>query len=160
MIFVTVGLEKFPFDRLFYFIDDSIREGAINDEVISQIGSSRYRPKSFNYYKFLPFQEMVNFIQKAEIVISHGGVGSVLLCLNSGKIPIVFPRFKKYGEHLDNHQLEFSEKMKNQQKVITAYNKQQLTDKIKHHSELVRKLQDANIKSSKNDLIFFLKKSL
>ena len=160
MIFVTVGSEKFPFDRLLHLIDENIRGGVINEEVIGQTGYSSYVPALYNHFKFLPFQEFLNYIQKADIIVSHAGVGSVLSCLNFGKIPIVFPRSKDHGEHLDDHQVEFAEEMDRQHKVITAHNEQELIDKIKYYRGFTRKLHNKNISPCENNLVSFLKSVL
>ena len=157
MIFVTVGTGRFPFDRLLKVIDGGLKTGLINEEVFAQTGSSQYIPKFFKYRDFLAFNEMIEFIQKANITVAHAGVGSTLLCLNSYKIPIAFPRLMKLGELVDDHQLEFAKRMEVQKKILAAYDEQDLLDKIKNYNRLINALPNRNLSSNKSNLVHFLK---
>lgn len=111
MIFVTVGTHEQPFNRLVECVDKLIEAGKINEEVFIQTGYSTYKPKYCKWSKFLPFQDMIDMVEKARIVITHGGPSSFIMPLQMGKIPIVVPRQKKYEEHINDHQLEFCEKV-------------------------------------------------
>lgn len=42
MIFITLGSQKFQFNRLLKALDDLVEEGAIQEEVFAQIGYSDY----------------------------------------------------------------------------------------------------------------------
>jgi UDP-N-acetylglucosamine transferase subunit ALG13 len=108
MIFVTVGTERFAFERLLKAIDNGIRDKEITDDVFAQIGTSSYIPEFYEHRRFLSFGQMTENINKADIVVTHAGVGSTLLCLTLGNIPILFPRLQAKGEHLDDHQIEFT----------------------------------------------------
>jgi len=153
MIFVTVGTEKFPLDRLLRALDEGIRRSEIGEEVFAQTGHSRHVPKRFQYSTFLPFNEMITFIQKADIVVAHAGAGSTVLCLHLGKVPILFPRFARFGEHLDDHQVEFARQMEGQEKVLTAYDEEELIDKIKHYKGLLCTLGGKKTHSTKGRLL-------
>lgn len=157
MIFVTVGTERFQFDRLLEAIDQGIRLREIDEPVFAQTGNSNYVPELFKHHTFLPFDEMVESIKKADIVVAHAGVGSVLLCLSLDKIPIAFPRLMKLGEHLDDHQLEFTRRMETQKKILAAYDEQDLLNKIKNYENLINKLNNQNSSSSRKNLLSFLK---
>lgn len=158
MIFVTVGTEKFPFDRLLKTIDEALQNKEIEQEIFVQIGSSDYKPKSFTYKDYIDFDEMVKFIQKSEVVVSHAGIGSTLLCLSLGKIPILFARNVDFGEHLDNHQIDFTRKMDTLGKVIVAYNEKELIYKIKYYKKIISQLRRFHADKSKNQLINYLMK--
>lgn len=107
MIFVTVGTHEQPFNRLVECIDKLIETGNINEDVFIQTGYSTYEPKHCKWSKLLPYQEMVKKVEEARIIITHGGPSSFIMPLQIGKIPIVVPRQKKYGEHVNDHQVEF-----------------------------------------------------
>lgn len=107
MIFVTVGTHEQPFNRLVECVDKLVETGKINEEVFIQTGYSTYEPKYCKWSKLLPYQDMVQKVQDARIVITHGGPSSFIMPLQIGKIPIVVPRQKKYGEHVNDHQVEF-----------------------------------------------------
>ncbi|MFT4539655.1 MAG: UDP-N-acetylglucosamine transferase subunit ALG13 [Planctomycetota bacterium] len=112
MIFLTVGTEKFSFHRLVQRADELARAGAFGpDELWMQIGSSTYAPTHAGFERFLPFDEMRERIRAARVVISHAGAGSSLLCLQCGRKPIVVPRAKAFQEHVDDHQLNFAERL-------------------------------------------------
>lgn len=108
MIFVTVGTHEQPFDRLIKEIDNLKNNGTIREDVIIQTGFSTYEPKCCKWSKLLPYQQMVKNVEDARIVITHGGPASFIMPLQIGKIPIVVPRQHKYGEHVNDHQVEFA----------------------------------------------------
>ena len=107
MIFVTVGTHEQPFNRLIEAIDGMKAEGIFNDDVIIQTGYSTYEPKFCEWQKLYPYDKMLELVQQARIVITHGGPSSFIMPLQIGKVPIVVPRQKQYGEHVNDHQLEF-----------------------------------------------------
>ena len=53
---------------------------------------------------FIDYQEMEKLIEKADLIITHGGTGSIVTPLKKGKKVIACPRLKKYREHVDDHQ--------------------------------------------------------
>jgi UDP-N-acetylglucosamine transferase subunit ALG13 len=106
-IFVTVGTCPFPFDRLIRALD----ELPDTENVVVQTGVSHIRPTRALSVDFLPFDELTAYIRQARIVVTHGGIGSVLLARASGKRPIVVPRLPELGENVDDHQLAFARSM-------------------------------------------------
>ena len=106
MIFVTLGSQKFQFNRLLKAMDDQIADGKISDRVFAQTGASDYLPKGYEYKPFLNRDEYTEWIDKADIVITHGGTGAIIGAVKKGKKVIAVPRLKKYGEHVDDHQLQ------------------------------------------------------
>ena len=108
MIFVALGTQKFQLNRLLMKIDDLIEEGIIKDEVFAQIGESDYIPQRYEYEKFTNKEQFEGKISQCDILITHGGVGTIVAGLKRNKKVIIFPRLKKYGEHVDDHQLEIA----------------------------------------------------
>ncbi len=108
MIFVTVGTHEQPFDRLIKHMDELRDNGVITEEVIMQIGSSTYRPEHCTWYEFLPYGGVIENMRCARIIVTHGGPSTFIMPLQMGKIPIVVPRQKKFNEHINDHQLDFS----------------------------------------------------
>ena len=107
MIFVTVGTHEQPFNRLIQKIDELKKDGTIQDDVIIQTGFSTYEPKHCKWKKMFPYQKMVENVEKARIIITHGGPSTFIMPLQIGKVPIVVPRQKKFDEHVNDHQVEF-----------------------------------------------------
>lgn len=108
MIFVTVGTHEQPFNRLVQTIDELKRDGIITENVIIQTGFSTYEPQYCKWDKLIPYKQMVKNVKEARIVITHGGPASFIMPLQIGKTPIVVPRQKKFGEHINDHQVEFA----------------------------------------------------
>ena len=105
-IFITLGSQKFQFNRLLKAVDELCEKGTIDaEDVFAQIGYSDYIPKNFSYKKFLDRDEFSNEMEKANIVITHGGTGAIIGAVKKGKKVIAVPRRAKYGEHVDDHSL-------------------------------------------------------
>ncbi|HEM6089887.1 TPA: multidrug MFS transporter [Streptococcus suis] len=111
MIFVTVGTHEQPFNRLLEEIDRLKKDGVLTDDVFIQTGFSTYEPKYCSWKKFLSYSEMEEYMSKATIVITHGGPATFMGSISKGKRTIVVPRQKKYGEHINDHQIEFCKKI-------------------------------------------------
>lgn len=109
MIFITLGSQKFQFDCLLKAIDDLIEKGSITGEVFAQSGYSNYKPRHYKFKPFLDRDKFKEMVSKADIVITHGGTGTIIGAVKKGKKVIAVPRLAKYGEHVDNHQLQLIE---------------------------------------------------
>lgn len=102
MILVTLGTQKEPFPRLL----DCIEKSKIKDKIIVQAGHTKYESKKMEIFDFITYDEMVKLINDSDLVITHGGTGSILMPLKMGKKVIAFPRFARYHEHVDDHQTQ------------------------------------------------------
>jgi len=140
MIFVIVGQERFPFDRLLRIIDEATARGEIGPDVFGQTGCSHYQPKAFPCESYLPLSRMRQLIQESRIVVTHGGVGCIVLCLSAGKIPVVVPREKRLGEHLDDHQVEFAAMLEAERSILVAHSPADLVYDINHYEKLIVEL--------------------
>lgn len=138
MIFVTVGTHEQPFDRLLREIDRLVETGVINEEVVVQSGFSEYEPKHCKWQKLFPYSEMTENVKKARIVITHGGPSSFIMPLQVGKIPIVVPRQKQYGEHVNDHQLDFAKAVAERQgNIILAEDISKLGEIISGYDNII-----------------------
>ena len=108
MIFVTVGTHEQPFNRLIEEVDRLKKEGAITDEVFIQTGFSTYEPQYCDWKSIISYSEMEDYMNRADIIITHGGPATFMGAIAKGKKPIVVPRQEKFGEHVNDHQLEFA----------------------------------------------------
>ena len=109
MIFVTLGSQKFQFNRLLTALDKQISDGKIKDTIFAQTGYSDYLPHHFEYKQFMDRDEFARMQTSADIIITHGGTGAIVGALKKGKKVIAVPRLSKYGEHVDDHQLQIIE---------------------------------------------------
>ncbi|MBU5687912.1 MAG: PssE/Cps14G family polysaccharide biosynthesis glycosyltransferase [Candidatus Aenigmatarchaeota archaeon] len=121
MIFVTVGTSKFSFNRLIKKIDELVGKGKIKEEVIIQIGHSTYIPKYTKWFRFDSYENMKELTKKCRILITHGGVGSILTGLMFKKTIIAVPRMKKFKEHIDDHQVELIKELSKDGKIIPIF---------------------------------------
>ncbi|MBT0948028.1 beta(1,3)galactosyltransferase EpsH [Streptococcus lutetiensis] len=107
MIFVTVGTQKFQFNRLLQAIDDYSRK--TDEEIFGQIGNSTYFPQNYEYKHFLDKNEFRHKMESSDLIITHSGVATIIEALKLNKPVIVVPRLEMYGEHVDNHQVQIAE---------------------------------------------------
>lgn len=141
MIFVTVGTHEQPFDRLVKCIDDLKGKGAIQEQVIIQTGYSTYEPKNCTWSKLLPLSEMERNVAAARIVITHGGPSSFITPLSIGKIPLVVPRQKQFGEHVNDHQVDFVKAVAERMgTIIPIFDTAQLEEAIRNYDETVESM--------------------
>lgn len=109
MIFVTLGSQKFQFDRLLKELDRLCEMRVFDEEIFAQIGYSTYEPKNYSYKQFLDRDEFLSYQEKADVVITHGGTGAIIGAVKKNKKVIAIPRLAKYGEHVDDHQIQIVE---------------------------------------------------
>ena len=131
LIFVTVGSRNYPFDRLFVKLDELFDNGILEGELFAQIGTATYRPRNYKYKNFISQDEFLEAINKADIVVSHGASGSIMKALNAGKKVIAVTRLAKYGEHIDDHQIQNNEAFGKNKYVIPVYEMENLGEAFK-----------------------------
>jgi UDP-N-acetylglucosamine transferase subunit ALG13 len=103
MILVTVGTNEARFDRLL----QAVAGLTFTEPVVVQHGhSAAVGPSGSTLVDFLPFDELVEHVRQARVVVTHAGVGSIMVALANGKRPVVVPRRKSRGEAVDDHQLQ------------------------------------------------------
>lgn len=128
MIFITLGSQKFQFDRLLKKVDDLVEQGIISDKIIAQIGASEYIPKHYEYVKFMDREKFAETIDQCSVVITHGGTGVIIGAVKKGKKVIAVPRLAKYGEHVDDHQLQLLQQFDDLKIICACYDLDKLDD--------------------------------
>ena len=147
MIFITLGSQKFQFNRLLQAVDELIEKGVIDDEVFAQIGYSDYEPKHFEYKQFLDREEFAAQEGKCDILITHGGTGAIIGAVKKGKKVIAVPRLAKYGEHVDNHQIQLIEQFKGQNLICGLDDATELEEGLKYVKEYEFDAYQSNTKT-------------
>lgn len=132
MIFITLGSQKFQFDRLLKAVDDLVERNVITEEVFAQIGYSDYLPKHYEYKKFLDRDEFAQFEGKADIIITHAGTGAIIGAVKQNKKVIAVPRLSKYGEHIDDHQLQIISRFKKMNLICGCENLDKLDEALEY----------------------------
>lgn len=106
MIFVTLGTQDKSFSRLLKAIDKEIEKGTIKDKVVVQAGLTKYKSKNMEIFDLIPADKFDQYIEKSDLVITHGGAGSILTALKKNKKVIAAARLSKYKEHTNDHQIQ------------------------------------------------------
>jgi len=138
VILATVGTHEDPFNRLLEALDALVEDGFIEERVVCQSGYCTYEAKHVECHKQLPFDDLQALMAEARIIITHGGPASIMQALAHGKIPIVVPRRAEFGEHVDNHQCRFAEKMMS--RVLAVFEIDLLKGSILEYSERIASL--------------------
>lgn len=135
MIFVTVGTHEQQFNRLVECMDKYAAEH--DEEIIIQTGFSTYEPKNCEWSKLYPYKTILKMVDKARIVITHGGPSSFIMPLQIGKTPIVVPREKRYDEHVNDHQVNFCKEVERRMgTIVVVENMEDLGCVIENYGEM------------------------
>jgi UDP-N-acetylglucosamine transferase subunit ALG13 len=126
VIFVTVGTNEALFDRLLRAVDAL----GVHDELVVQHGPSAIRPERARCVDYLDYDQVVAAMREADVVVTHAGVGSVMTALMNGKRPVVVPRLRRFGEAVDDHQLEFARSLATTGLVRLVENPDDLADAL------------------------------
>ena len=138
MIFVTVGTHEQQFNRLVEYMDKWAIKN--DEEVVIQIGYSTYKPRVAKWSKLFTYSEMIKYVEKARIVITHGGPSSFIMPLQIDKTPIVVPRQKKYDEHVNNHQVKFCKEVERRiGTIFVVEDIEKLDSVIENYDDMKRK---------------------
>lgn len=154
MIFITLGSQKFQFNRLLKAVDELVACG-LNEEVFAQIGYSDYKPLNYKYKEFLDREEYSEIMNKSNVVITHGGTGAIIGAIKKRKKVIAVPRLAKYGEHVDDHQLQLIAQFKELDLICTCED-----GNLKISLEIVKKTKykeyESNTKTIIKSLVEFI----
>lgn len=131
MIFITLGSQKFQFNRLLEQIDLLIEKGVIKEDVLAQTGASDYKPKHFKYKDFMTQDEFRENMSKSNFVITHAGTGAIITALKFDKKVIAIPRLARFGEHVDDHQIQLIDEFKELNFIEPVYEIEELENAIK-----------------------------
>jgi UDP-N-acetylglucosamine transferase subunit ALG13 len=109
-LFISVG-SRFPMDRLISSVDSFV--GTRDDvEGFAQVGNSSIETIHLSSSRFLDNKEFIEKVIHADLIISHAGMGNILLARENQKNIIILPRKSAHGEHIDDHQVDTVKGMK------------------------------------------------
>lgn len=144
MIFVTLGTQDKSFKRLLLAIQKQIDEGNINEEVIVQAGYTKFESDKMKIFDLLSMDEFNNYMEKCDLLITHGGVGSILKGLKNNKKIIAAARLEKYKEHTNDHQIQIIENFTNNGYILKLDNFEKLDIALKEAESFVPKKYISN----------------
>lgn len=116
--FVTVGNGRQPFDRLLHAVAKA--QDLLPQPVCVQCGSTSFNHPKWDVREFIDMHDFERLIRQSTVLIMHGGAGSIISACRAGKCPVVMPRLARYGEIIDDHQLEFAEALARRGSVLLA----------------------------------------
>lgn len=117
MIFVTVGSNPtFRMDRLI----DALAQLDAQDLVV-QHGPATAPRGVAEAHRWLSFDQVLEFMDAADTVISHAGTGTIMCAGNMGHVPVVVPRLKSFGETVDDHQVALATAFERTGRVAVAW---------------------------------------
>ncbi|MFC4386543.1 PssE/Cps14G family polysaccharide biosynthesis glycosyltransferase [Gracilibacillus marinus] len=131
MILVLLGTHELPFERLLVELEKLKKRNVIEEDILVQAGNTPFESEFLKIKDFVTYEEMDELYDKASIIITHAGTGSVITGLKKGKKVIAVPRLKKYGEHNDDHQLELASVFEQNNHVLVWNDDQELESVIK-----------------------------
>jgi UDP-N-acetylglucosamine transferase subunit ALG13 len=128
--------------------------GKLKEKVFMNIGNTEYEPKNTKFSRFIGLDEFRQYLKKARVVVTHGGIGTIIDCLYLGKPMVIVPRLKEFGEHTNNHQLDLARELEKQGKAISVFDISNLEDSIKKAGKMrfPKKIEDSTIKMIKEFL--------
>ena len=116
LIFVTLGTQDKQFKRLLEAVDKL----DIDDKIIAQTGSTEFKSDKIEIHKYLSQRKFNQYMEDADMIITHAGVGTIIAGLKLHKKMIVAARKAEYKEHVNDHQIELATKLE-QLGCILAY---------------------------------------
>lgn len=130
MILVLLGTQHNEFTRLLKEVENCINNGIIKEEVIVQAGFTKYETNKMQVFDMISKEELNNLIDKASLIITHGGVGSIIIALKKGKKVIAVPRLSKFSEHVNDHQKQIVEVFNEKKYLIGVQDVEDLSKAI------------------------------
>lgn len=106
MILILLGTQNNSFHRLLEEVEKNIEDGTIKEVVIVQAGYTKFESKNMKIFDLMPKEDLEDFQTQADLIITHGGVGSIISSIRKGKKVIAVPRMHEHNEHVNNHQIE------------------------------------------------------
>lgn len=152
MVLVILGTQDKEFPRLLEAVEKEIKKGNIKDKVIVQAGQTKYESDNMEILDLVSAPEFDKLIDDADIIITHGGVGSILNGIKKGKKIIAAARLAKYKEHHNDHQKQIIKEFADQGYLLELKD----FNKLDKMLEKVKKFKPKKFESNTNNMIKLL----
>ncbi len=150
MILVLLGTQNNSFHRLLEEIDRLKNNNIIHDKIIVQAGHTKYKSTGMEIIDLIPKEKLEKYVDEADIIITHGGVGSIISAIKKNKKVIAVPRCHKYGEHVNDHQRQIVQVFNEKGYIVGIDGVEELENAIKSIEEFTpAKYQQNNEKMLK-----------
>jgi UDP-N-acetylglucosamine transferase subunit ALG13 len=134
LIFLTVGTQG-PFDRMVDVVDDWARRTARSD-VFAQVGPTENPPRHIRWVRSLPAAEFTENVERAQVVVSHAGMGTIITALEFGTPLILMPRCAAFHEQRNDHQVATARRFKELGRIAVAFDEHELAEHLNAIDEL------------------------
>lgn len=152
MILVLLGTFPLQFPRPLLALEKLLNERIISDEIIVQNGHTIFESRFMTFKPFMGLDELLSYYEKADLIITQGGTGSILKGLKANKKIIAIARLAKYEESVDDHQLELVDEFEKQKYLIGWHEGDSLQELIKK----VKDFEPLPYQSSNKNLVNYL----
>ena len=157
MILVTLGTQDKKIYRLLDIIQKEVDKGNIKDEVIVQAGySSDYKSKDMKIFDLIPLKKFDKLVKECDILITHGGVGSIITGLKYNKKVIALPRLKKYKEHTNDHQVQIVNNFTNNGYILSISEEETLENVLKK----IKSFKPKKYKSNNDNFVKLIEENI
>ncbi|MBF0217407.1 MAG: hypothetical protein HQL30_10490 [Candidatus Omnitrophica bacterium] len=131
MIFAIFGTSPYSFDRLAKALE-KLASGT-GERIVAQLGHTRYKPAGVENFDFLPYPDIMAYIEQADLVVTQGGFGGIMDCIKAGKPVVAVPRMLEHGELTDrpNGQLELVRELDREGKVTGCFDLDALEEHVR-----------------------------
>ena len=146
MILVLLGTQNNSFHRLLEEIEKNITGGTIKEDVIVQAGYTKYKSHKMRIIDLISREELEKLQDEANLIITHGGVGSIISSIRKEKKVIAVPRLHQYGEHVNNHQIDIIKRFREEEYIIGIEAVEQLKEALKKVKQFEPKKYELNNK--------------
>ncbi|WP_162628708.1 MULTISPECIES: glycosyltransferase [Marinobacter] len=124
MIFLTVGTQL-AFDRLVRSLDEWIGPDHTYP-AFAQIGRGEYLPRHISYERYLEPESYQKYLDAAQVVVGHCGIGTILSCNDRGIPVVVVPRRYDLNEHRNDHQIATARQVEARGLAQVVYDEREL----------------------------------
>ena len=135
MILVLLGTQNNNFNRLLEEIEKNIEDGTIKEKVIVQAGYTKFESNKMKIIDLMSKEQLEKFQDEANLIITHGGVGSIISSIEKRKKVIAVPSMHEYGEHVNNHQKEIVKDFNDKGYIIGI-------EKVEDLKQAIEKIKD------------------
>jgi len=129
LIFLTVGTQM-TFDRLVRAVDEAVGKGAVNEEILAQVGHGGYRGEHMKCVETIEREEYERTVRNATALIAHAGMGTILMAAKTRKPVLVMPRLARLNEVVNDHQVDTARKFAQLGYVLVAEDENQIRDRL------------------------------
>lgn len=126
MIFVTLGTQDKHFIRLL----EAVEKLDVDEKIIAQVGSTDFKSDKMEVHKYMSAEEFEKYMKEARVVVTHAGVGTIILGLKLHKKMIVAARRKEYKEHVNDHQMQILDNFSKEGYILPLYEFDKLQELI------------------------------